>query len=297
MIPPPFDYACPEDLETALALLKEHADRAKVLAGGQSLLPMMKLRLAAPAVIVDVNRVEELRGLEEREGAVHFGALCRYAQIEASSLVAAKLPILADAAAVTADVAVRSRGTIGGSLVHADPAGDWAPPLLALEATVTLRGPEGERRLTVEELFQDAYSPDVKPEELLTGVTVPWKEPAATGAYLKFEKRAGDFAVASVAVQLRLDGGGRCEDVRIALGALGATALRARAAEALLMGATPTAAVVERAARAIQGDIDPFEDTRGSVAYKRHLAEVVFKKALEVALARARGERAPVPHL
>jgi carbon-monoxide dehydrogenase medium subunit len=284
--PPPFEYLCPDDLESALELLQEHGDEAKVLAGGQSLIPMMKLRLAGPRFLIDINHVAELQGFDVRDDAVLFGALCRYAEIEASSKVAEKLPILKDAAAVTADVQVRNRGTIGGSLVHSDPAGDWAPPLLVLDARATVRGPNGERSMPVEKLFQDAYTPDLSPNELLIRISVPLKNPATTGAYLKFEKRAGDFATASVGAQLRLDDEGRCQDVRVALGALAATAVRARETETILTGRQPTQALIAKAAKAIQGAIDPFEDIRGSVAYKRHLAEVVFEQALQRALAR-----------
>jgi carbon-monoxide dehydrogenase medium subunit len=295
--PPQFEYLCPDDLESALELLQEHGEEAKVLAGGQSLIPMMKLRFAGPRFLIDINHVAELKGFEVRDDAVVFGALCRYAEIEESSEIAENLPILKDAAAVTADVQVRNRGTIGGSLVHSDPAGDWAPPLLALDARATVRGPKGERSMSVEELFQDAYTPDLRPNELLIRITVSLKNPATTGAYLKFEKRAGDFATASVGAQLRLDEEGRCQDVRVALGALATTAVRARETETILTGRQPTQAVIEKATRAIQDAIDPFEDVRGSVAYKRHLAEVVFDKALSTALARAKGEEVRVPHL
>ena len=297
MYPPEFEYFCPPDVETAIGLLSRHGDEAKVLAGGQSLLPLLKLRLTGPRVLVDINRIASLTGFEEKEDSIVFGALCRYAEIETSSLLAEKLPILTDAAALTADVQVRNRGTMAGSLAHADPAGDWAPALFALEATVTIRGPRGERTLSVEDFFQDAYTPDLSPDELLTHVTVPLPKPPAFGAYLKFERRAGDFAVASAGVQLRLDNRGACQDVRIGLGALGPTAVRARKAEQTLNGLEPSPDRIVEATAAIQEDIHPFEDIRGSVEYKRHLAGVVFEKALSVALGRSRGERVTLPHL
>ena len=297
MYPPEFEYFCPKDLESAVGLLSRYGGEAKVLAGGQSLIPLLKLRLAGPRFLVDINRIASLAGFEERDDSIVFGALCRYAEIEASSMLAEKLPILTDAAALTADVQVRNRGTMAGSLAHADPAGDWAPPLLALEAQVTVRGPKGERTLSVEDFVQDAYTPDLNPDELLTHITVPLPDPPAAGAYLKFERRAGDFAVASAGVQLRLDGQGRCQDVRIGIGALGPTAVRPRRAEETLTGQEPDPDRIAKAAEAIQRDIDPFEDLRGSVAYKRNLAGVVFEKAFSVALARARGERVSLPHL
>jgi aerobic carbon-monoxide dehydrogenase medium subunit len=295
--PPQFEYFSPQDLESAVALLSEHREEAKVLAGGQSLIPLLKLRLSGPRVLVDINRIASLVGFEDKGDSIVFGALCRYAEIESSSVLAEKLPILTDAASLTADVQVRNRGTMAGSLAHADPAGDWAPALLALEATVTVRGAKGERILSVEDFLKDAYTPDLNPDELLTHVTVPLPDPRASGAYLKFEKRAGDFAVASAGVQLRLDGQGRCEDVRIGVGALAATAVRSRKAEEALTGHEPDPDRIAKAAEALQGDIDPFEDIRGSVAYKRNLASVVLEKACSVALARARGERVSLPHL
>jgi len=295
--PPEFEYFSPKDLESAIALLSEHGEDAKVLAGGQSLLPLLKLRLTAPRVLVDINRISSLNGFREEGKAIVFGALCRYAEIEASGMLAEKLPILTDAASLTADVQVRNRGTMAGSLVHADPAGDWAPALIALDATVTVRGPKGERMLAVEEFVQDPYTPDLHPDELLTHVTVPLPAPSSAGAYLKFEKRAGDFAVASAGVQLRLDDGGRCQDVRIGVGALGPTALRPRKAEQTLTGHEPSPERIAQAVEAIQEDISPFEDIRGSVEYKRNLAGVVFEKAFSVALARVRRERVALPHL
>lgn len=297
MYPPEFEYFCPEDLESAIALLSEHGEDAKVLAGGQSLLPLLKLRLTAPRVLVDINRISSLNGFREEGKAIVFGALCRYAEIEASDTLAERLPILSDAASLTADVQVRNRGTMAGSLVHADPAGDWAPALIALDATVTVHGPQGQRTLSVEEFVQDAYTPDLNPDELLTHVTVPLSAPSSSGAYLKFERRAGDFAVASAGIRLRLDERGLCQDVRLGLGALGATAVRPRRAEEILTGHEPEPERIAQAAEVIQDAIDPFEDIRGSVAYKRNLARVVFERAFAVALARARGERVSLPRL
>lgn len=246
---------------------------------------------------MDINRIASLTGFQEKDDSIVFGALCRYAEIEASSLLAEKLPILTDAAALTADVQVRNRGTMAGSLAHADPAGDWAPPLLALEARVTVRGPKGDRTVLVENFIKDAYTPDLNPDELLTHITVRLPDPSVSGAYLKFERRAGDFAVASAAVQLHLDSQGRCQDVRIGVGALGPTAVRPRRAEEALAGHEPSSDRIARAAEAIQEYISPFEDIRGSVEYKRHLAGVVFEKAFSVAVARASGERVPLPRL
>lgn len=300
MYPAEFEYFAPRTVDEALELLGRYGDEAKILAGGQSLLPMMKLRIAGPTYLIDVNRIEGLGGLRQEGDRLVLGALCRHAEVAASPLVRERLPLMADAARLTADVQVRNRGTVAGSLAHADPAGDWPAALLALDTTVQIAGPGGVRAVALAEFIVDAYTTALEPAELVVGVSVAIPAAPAGGAYVKFEKRAGDFAVASIGVQIGLEPGGggeRCHSVAIGLGALGPTAIRARAAEDRLRGQALDAGRVEEAAALVQEAAQPFADTRGSVGYKRHLAGVLFGRACAAALDRARGREVATLHV
>ena len=289
MYPAEFEYFSPRTLGEALALLARHGDDAKILAGGQSLLPMMKLRIASPRYLVDVNGIEGLSGLRRVGDQLVIGALCRHADIAASPLVREHLPIMLDAANLTADVQVRNRGTVAGSLAHADPAGDWPAALLALDTTVTIASPEGARVVQFGEFIVDSYTTQLGANEMVTEVSVGIPRQPSGGAYVKFEKRAGDFAVASVGVQIDLDERGGCGSVAIALGALGPTPLRAPAAESLLGGESASDTLLGEAGQLVRESAQPFADTRGSVEYKRHLAGVLFRRAFTAAMDRARG--------
>ncbi len=257
---------------------------------------MMKLRIASPRYLIDVNRVSSLTGFRYSGDGFVFGALCRHAEIAKSPLVREHLPIMADAANVTADVQVRNRGTLGGSLAHADPAGDWPTALLALDTEVTITGLQGVRRVPLTEFIVDAYTTQLGSAEMVTEVSVPCSRRPCGGAYVKFERRAGDFAVASVAVQLELAEGERCGKVAVSLGALGAAPRRARAAEELLHGKAPTADLLGEAERLLRDEAQPFEDARGTVDYKRHLAGVLFRRAFTAAVDRARGHEVKTLH-
>ena len=283
MYPAEFEYFAPSTVEEALALLTRYGDDAKILAGGQSLLPMMKLRIASPRYLIDVNRIDSLAGLSEDGGRLVIGALCRHAEIAASPIVRERLPLMADAAALTADVQVRNRGTVAGSLAHADPAGDWPAALLALDAEITIAGPRATRTVALVEFIVDAYTTQLAADEIVTRVSVPLPSRPCGGAYMKFEKRAGDFAVAAVGVQIALDDASRCERIAVSLGALGPTPLRARAAERRLQGQTLSPTALDEAAQLVRDEAQPFEDTRGTVEYKRHLAGVLFRRAFAAA--------------
>lgn len=300
MYPAEFEYFSPTTVDEALDLLARHGDEAKVLAGGQSLLPMMKLRIASPRYLVDVNGIEALAGLKRVGDRLVMGALCRHADIAASSLVRERLPIMWDAANLTADVQVRNRGTVAGSLAHADPAGDWPAALLALDTRVTIAGPNGVRETPLGEFIVDTYTTQLGTNEILTEVSVAIPPEPNGGAYVKFEKRAGDFAVASVGVQLELDEQEHCRSVAITLGALGPTPLRAGSAEALLRGQAVAGAISEdllaEAARLVRESTEPFADTRGTVAYKRHLAGVLFRRACAVTVDRVCGRDVTTLH-
>jgi carbon-monoxide dehydrogenase medium subunit len=285
--PAAFEYFAPRTLDEALDLLARHGDDAKILAGGQSLLPMMKLRIASPRYLIDVNRIDGLDGLRLDGDRLVIGALCRHADLLASPIVREHFPIMIDAASQTADVQVRNRGTLAGSLAHADPAGDWPAALMALDTTVTIAGPDGPRRLPLAGFIVDAYTTQMGPGDMITEVSVMVPPHASAGAYRKFERRAGDFAVASVGVQLTAAESSRFQNVAISLGAVGARPIRVPDAEALLRSKVLTADLVNAAAELVRAAADPFADTRGSVEYKRHLVGVLFERTVSVALGRA----------
>ncbi len=290
MYPPEFEFLTATSVEEAVQLLGRLGEDARILAGGQSLVPMMKLRIASPRYLIDVNGIAALAGLRDEGDRLIIGALCRHAELAASPLVRQRLSIMTDAARQTADVQVRNRGTVGGSLAHADPAGDWPAVLLALDAQVTMTGGGGTRTLPLETFLVDAYTTALADDEMITQVAVPYPASPCGGAYVKFEKRSGDFGVASVGVQLELDPGDRLRRVAISLGAVGPRPVRAPAAEDLLQGHPASADRLADAERLARETADPLADTRGSVDYKRHLAGVLFRRAFVAALDRARGK-------
>ncbi len=296
MYPPKFEYFSPETLEDAIALLSKYGEEASVLAGGQSLIPLMKLRLANPKYLIYLGKIQGLSTIEEQDGMISFGALTLHAEIEESSLVKAKLPMMHDAVSMIGDVQIRNLGTIGGSLAQADPAGDMAPPLLALDAQVNTLSSSGKRTLKIQELIVDTYSTDLGDDEVVTQVRVPIPRNGSGGAYLKFERRAGDFAVASVAVQVSLQKDGTCSEIAIGLGAVGPTAIQASKAEAVLRGKKVDEALLKDAASQASAEADPFSDIRGSAQYKRHLVGVLFRRAFEIASRRGDGEAVPTAH-
>jgi aerobic carbon-monoxide dehydrogenase medium subunit len=266
MIPAPFDYVPAESAAHAIGLLGEHGDDAKLLAGGHSLLPMMKLRLAAPGVLIDIGRLADLAGISTDGDDLVIGATARHADLAASALVQAEAPLLAHSAAQVGDPQIRHRGTIGGSLAHADPAADLPMALLALGGSVQLEGPAGTRRVAADDFFAGFFETAMAPDELLTEVRVP-RLPGVPWGYQKFVRRANDWAIVGVAA---VDG-------RIALANMGPTPLRATAAEqALAAGASPAGA----AAHAADGT-SPGEDMHADREYRQHLATVLTRRALE----------------
>lgn len=296
MYPTEFEYFAPTTIAEAIELLGRYGDDAKVLAGGQSLVPMMKLRIASPRYLIDINRIEGLGDLRRDGTRLVIGALCRHADIGASALVREVLPIMTDAAGLTADIQVRNRGTVAGSIAHADPAGDWPAVLAALDTDVTMAGPSGSRAVALADFIVDAYTTQLDPGEMVVGLSVGIPPNGSGGAYVKFEKRAGDFAVASVAVQLELDGT-RCRAMAISLGALGPAAIRATAAEQALKGRDVSDEGLADAEGLVREAAQPFADTRGSVEYKRHLAGVLFRRAFAAAVDRALGRDVETPHV
>jgi len=276
-------------------MLAQLGDDAKPLAGGQSLIPLMKLRFANPAHLVDLNFISGASYINEDDGTVRFGALARHAAIEASD-AAARIPILHDCAAGIADVQVRNRGTIGGSLAEADPSGDWATVLFTLSAEVRCLGSNGERMVSLNDFIKDAYTTALAHDELVSEVAVKAPPKGSGGAYLAFKRSAPVYPTASAAVQLTMDGD-VCKDAAIALGCVGLTALRAKDAEAALRGQTLTEKTIARAMEAARAVADPQSDMRGSADYKRALVGALVKRAIDIALRRARGEQVRVNHI
>ena len=287
MLPAAFEYHRPETLDEALTLLSAHGDDGKVLAGGQSLIPLMKLRFAAPGHLIDINRVPGLDGLQETDGQLRIGALTRHATLEHSDLLKSRYPVMAQAAPMISDPIVRNLGTIGGSLAHADPAGDWGSVMLALGATVLVRSPNAERELPIGEFLQDTFTTALQPDEILTEIRVPQPGARSGGAYLKMERKVGDFATVAVGVHLELSNGA-IGKAGIALTAVGSKNIEAKEAADSLAGAEPTEEAFAEAGRLAAAAADPTSDVRGSADYKRHIVEVFVRRGLARALESAR---------
>jgi len=289
MIPAAFDYHLPATLDEALALLARHGDNAKILAGGQSLLPMLKLRLAETGVLVDIGRVPGLEYIKEEGGSLRIGAGTRESALERSELIRSKYPILRDTAEVIADPLVRNRATVGGNLAHGDPANDHPATMLALGATVVARGPKGERTIPIEKFFTGIFSTALAPDEILTEIRIPVPPPKSGGAYRKLERKVGDFATAAAAVQLTLGGGGEIAQVGIGLTGMGDVAIKAIDAESYLKGKQAKPVAVTEASRLAAAATEPTADRRGTVEYKREMARVLTERALRLAIQRAGG--------
>jgi carbon-monoxide dehydrogenase medium subunit len=289
MIPPSFDYHAPKTLPEAVALLTKLGDDAKVLSGGQSLLPMLKLRLAQPAHLVDIGRIDGLEYVREDDGLLRIGGRTREAAIERSDLVRERYPLLADTAAVIADPIVRNLATVGGNLAHGDPANDHPATMIALGARVAVVGPKGEREIPVAQLFTGLFTTALRPDEILTEIRIPKPPAHSGGAYLKLERKVGDFATAAVAVQLTLGAGGEVEKVAIALTNAGPTPVEAAEAERWLTGKKLDGAAAAEAAKLVAKAANPTADRRGTVEYKREMARVLTARALRRAVERAGG--------
>jgi len=287
MIPPPFDYHAPRSLPDALKLLATLGDEARILAGGHSLLPMMKLRLAQPAHLVDLNGIAEIRGIREAGGRIRIGAMTPENDLIASPLLQQRVPLLVEAARQIGDPQVRNRGTIGGDIAHGDPANDHPAIALALGATFVVAGPRGEREIAADAFFKGLFETALEPGELLKEIVVAPFAPATGSAYCKLKRKTGDWATAAAAVVLRLDAG-RVADARIALTNVAPTALRVPAAEDALRGQPVGEAAIERAAAAVVAAANPSEDLRGDRDYKLAMAAEMTRRAIRLAAERAR---------
>ena len=291
MIPAAFDYHAPATLAEATALLVRLGDEAKVLSGGQSLIPIMKLRLSSPPHVVDINGIPGLSGLREEGGVLRIGALTRESELEESALIRDRYPLLHDTSKVIADPIVRNLATVGGNLAHGDPANDHPATMLALGAEVVATGPAGERRIPIGSFFTGPFATALRPAEIVVEIRVPSPAPRSGGAYVKLERKVGDFATVAVAVQVTLSADGACERVGIGLTNVGLVPIEATRAEAALTGKRPDDAVLAEAARLAAEAADPAADLRGSVEYKRDLVRVLTGRALRRAIARAEGRR------
>ncbi len=289
MIPPAFSYLAPKTLPEALSLLRQHGEAAKVLAGGHSLIPMMKLRLATPAYLIDIGGIPGLEYLREADGFLHIGAMTREVALESSDLVRDKYPILYDTARMIADPQVRNLATVGGNLAHGDPGNDHPATMLALGAEVVAEGPDGRRTIPVRDFFVDFYATALTPDEILVEIRIPTPPPGSGGAYLKLERKVGDYATAGVAAQVTLDDDGRCTYAGIGLTNVGYIPIKVTAAEAALVGGLLTDDALEEAARVAAEASQPSDDLRGSAAYKRDMVRVLTVRALRLAAERARG--------
>lgn len=294
MYPSRFEYHAPTSLDEALSLLDRLGDDAKVLAGGQSLIPLMKLRFAAPAALVDINRLQGLDGISEDGGGLRIGALVRHKACERSEALSGRFGVLGDAAPQISDPIVRNLGTVAGSLAHADPQGDWASAMLAVGGEVVARSSAGERAIPMQELLRGPFTTSLEPNEIVTEVRVPDAGKRAAGTYLKLERKVGDFATVGVAVHVSLDDG-RVARAGIALTAVGPINFRATAAEDALVGSPLDDGAIVAAARLAAEAADPRDDLRGSAEYKRGVVRVFSERALRRVAGSLRGEPPDVP--
>lgn len=288
MIPPPFDYVVPESLSEAVSLLTQNPE-AKLLAGGQSLIPMMRFRLASPALLIDINPLEDLEYLREEDGWLKIGALTRETAVDRAAFIHDKYPLLADTSRMIADPLVRNRATVGGNLAHADPANDHPATMLAYNAQVAATGPQGERVIPITDFFVNLFESALTHDEILTEIRIPAPGPRSGGAYFKLERKVGDFATVAVAAQIELNEDGTCKYAGIGLTNVGLTPIRASAAEDALKGQLLDEHTIKHAAQLASMTADPFSDQRGSEEYKRAMVKTLTIRALNKAHERAKG--------
>jgi len=286
VFPAPFDYQRAHSIDEALAALAAHGDDARILAGGQSLIPAMRFRLARPAVLIDINPIASLAYVRENDGYLAVGAGARDFALETTPVVSSRYPLLADVCAVVADPVVRQMGTVVGSLCHNDPAGDWPVAALAAHASVVIRGKGGERVVSIDDFLVDSYTTAVGEGEMALEVRFPTPQARTAGAYMKIERKVGDFATAAAATRVTLAADGTIANASIALGAAGPKGFRVVEAERALVGAKPSNAAIAAAMEAARNAADPIADTRGTVIFKKQMAGVLVERALRKTFAR-----------
>ena len=288
MIPPSFQYHVPSSVNDAIALLNQYGDEAKLLAGGHSLLPMMKLRFAEPEHLVDINNIESLKGIREENGEIIIGAMTSENALINSALLQEKCPILPEAARLIADPQVRNRGTIGGDIAHGDPGNDHPALMMALDASFTLVGPNGSRQVAANDFYLGTFYTVLEADEILTEIRISPQPPNTGASYQKLKRKTGDFATAAAAAVIEMSGE-TCQRARISLTNLGPTALRASDAEAVLAGQVITDELIDQAAQRAMDICDPAEDLRGDVEYKTHMGGEMTRRAIRTAVERAKG--------
>jgi aerobic carbon-monoxide dehydrogenase medium subunit len=289
MIPAAFDYIAPQSLDEAMRALAAHGEDAKLLAGGHSLLPLIKLRLANPKLVIDLSRIPGLNGIREQDGKIVIGAMATHYQIESSELLKKKCPLLPETAREIGDVQVRNLGTLGGSLTHADPAADWPAAILALGGELRLRGPKGERTLGAEKFFLGPMTTAIEPNEILTEIRLPMSSRRSGSAYRKMAQQASGFAIVGVAVSVRLDAKGFCEEIGVGVTGLSDKAFRADAVEERMRGKKLNAKLIEESTALAADGIEPLEDLHANAQFRAHLARVYAARAIEEAVKRAGG--------
>lgn len=287
MIPANFDYFAPNTIEEALQLLDQHGDNAKILSGGHSLIPVLKLRLAAPGVVIDIGRIAELKAINASGSTISIGANATHAEIASNADIKAHCPLLSETAAQIGDQQVRNRGTIGGSLTHADPAADWPAAILALDAEIVARSSKGTRTIKANDFFLDLMTSAIESDEIVTEVRIAKPAQPASSVYLKVPQSASGFAIVGVAAQLKMTGG-KCEDISIGITGLAPKAFRAKSVEDALRGVALDESAVKTASASADAEADDaMEDIHASGDYRRHLARVYVKRAVQAAAARA----------
>jgi carbon-monoxide dehydrogenase medium subunit len=287
MIAQNFEYIVPTSLGDAVNLLQKHAGRAKVVAGGHSLIPMMKLRLAAPEFLIDIGRIPELSYVKEDSGKIRIGALTTHHAIETSDVIRRQLPALADAAGLIGDIQVRNKGTIGGSIAHADPAADYPAGMLAFEATIVTLGAKGERQIPASKFFVDMMTTALEPNEIVREIQIPVSSGTTGSAYLKMAQKASGFAICGAAAVVQIDGSGVVSNVAIGITGVGSHAFRASKAEAALKGQKPTPDVLSAACEKTSDGIIALDDIHASADYRLDLARIYARRAVQAAVERA----------
>jgi carbon-monoxide dehydrogenase medium subunit len=287
--PAPFEYFAPETVEEVVALLAEHGDEAKLLAGGQSLIPLLALRLSTPSVVIDLNRVSPLDYLDDDESVLKIGALTRHRAIERLDGLSGRCPMLAEAVELVGHVAIRNRGTVVGSMTHADPAAEWPALALAFDAEFSVQGPSGSRTIPADSFFVSFLTTALEPDEVVTEVRLPIPDDGTGSSFVELARRHGDFAVAGAGAVLRLTSNGAIDDARIVLIGVAGTPVRIGEAEQILMGGEPQPDAFEEAGATVHRLIEPTGDIHGSSDFRREVARVLTRRALTSAATRARG--------
>ena len=287
MIPPPFEYLSPNQVSEAISLLQKHGEEAKILAGGHSLIPAMKLRFAVPEYLIDISGIDGLEYIREEDGQLKIGAMTRESSLEESNLVKDNYPLLLDTVKMIADPQVRNMATVGGNLAHGDPANDHPATMIALGASVVVEGPNGSREIGIDDFFTDFFTTALEDNEILTEIRIPASQPGSGGAYQKIERKVGDYAAAAVACQLSLEADGKIQQIGIGLTNVGPVPIRSVGAEGNLRGKTPDDSLIQESGRLAAEECNPVDDLRGSAGYKRDLVNELTQRAIKISIERA----------